>query len=62
MVVIDDDGRELQVPDRLVEPVRWLVTEAAGLISGTVCSFKVIIHLGRGRAPAKTVIERHQVL
>jgi hypothetical protein len=60
--VLDDDGQELAVPQRMAEPVRWLVTEAAQVVQDSQCSWKIVINLGRGDAPPKTVIERHQVL
>ena len=60
--VLDDDGQELTVPERMADAVRWLVTEAEDAVQDPRCSWKIIVNLGRGDAPPKTVIERHQVL
>jgi hypothetical protein len=57
-----DEVEELEVPERLAASVRWLVKEAAQVVEDAECTFKVVIHLGRGQAPTKTVIERHQIL
>ena len=62
MKVLDDDGQELTVPQRMAEPVRWLVTEAEQAVQDPRCSWAIIINLGQGNPPPKTVIERHQVL
>ena len=59
---MDDDGQEFTIPQRLADPVRWLVTEAAGRVTDAHCNYKVVINLGRGEAPPKTVIERHEIL
>ncbi|HFD40861.1 MAG TPA: hypothetical protein ENJ31_13545 [Anaerolineae bacterium] len=58
------DGEQISVPALLSGPVRWLLTEAAQAIQqgGAGSSYKIIIHLGRGKAPAKAIIERHQVI
>ena len=62
MVLIDDDGERYEVPGRVAGPTRWLVTEAAEVVQDAGCTFKVIINLGRGDAPPRSVIERHQTI
>jgi len=62
MKVVDDDGNELPVPVRFVRVMRWLLTEAAREFEDRERTGKVIIHIGRGEAPPKAVLERHHTL
>ena len=62
MKVVDDDGNELPVPVRFVRVVRWLLTEAACEFEDRERTGQLIIHIGRGGAPPKAVLERHHTL
>ncbi len=62
MMLLDDDGQEINVPDRVHDVVRWLTTEAAQLLQNNDCTFKIVLNFGRGDAPIRAIVERHQQL
>jgi hypothetical protein len=62
MTLVDDNGNQIPVPERVACAAWWLVTEAAQVVQDVEATFKLTINLGKGTAPIKTVIERHQVL
>ena len=59
---MDDDGRELIVPDRLASIVRWIVTDVARPFQDMEQTGKLIIHVGRAMSPPKTIVELHRTL
>jgi hypothetical protein len=57
--MVDDDGGEHEVPERLAASVRWLVTRVAPLLAETHDPAKIVLNLGPDGAPAHMVLELH---